>query len=66
MVLYSRYEQFFCRLDFYYKDNRKLRIYIKKKTIKKCLLNYKRIKSINSNWRNSRNITDIDSFFICC
>jgi len=62
MILYSRYESFFCRLDFYYKDNKKLRRYIKKGVIKNCFLNYKKIKIINSRWMNFRNSTDVDNF----
>jgi len=62
-VLYSRYEQFFCRLDYYYKDDRRLRIYIKKMTIRECLFSYRKVSSIDYNWRNYRDAKDIDSFF---
>lgn len=62
MILYSRYESFFCRLDYYYKDDKKLRRYIKKSIIKNCFLNYKRIKIINLRWMNFRNSTDVDNF----
>jgi len=62
-VLHSKYELLFCRLDFYYKNDRKLRIYIKKKIIKYSLINFNKINYINSNWRNFRNINDIDIFF---
>lgn len=63
MVLYSRYEEFFIRLDFYYKNNKILRRHIKRRTIKNCLLNYNKIKLINLNWMNFKNNADVDIFF---